>query len=219
MATKHELMSRLRVNSAHAKDLLRRAQGIATSIAGLAEPLPSGVDADKVLDETRSMLADVGQSALDRISQHLDEGMDEVRRIAEQVDALAERVESLPGALSESTVELLTQTADTIDGRISELIETATTAFEDTQQRVVNGIDEIRTRVASLAEHAQDTVHAGLDDLERVLSQSRADVDRIISTLERTRTTVLTICNTVGIGASSARPVVETSVSAFSAVS
>ncbi|TIQ41870.1 MAG: hypothetical protein E5X49_17195 [Mesorhizobium sp.] len=165
------------------------------------------------------MLADVGQSALDSIAQHLDEGMEEVRRIAEQVEALAERVGNLPGALSESTVEVLTQTAGTIDGRISELIETATTAFEETKERVTNGIEDIRTRVTSLSENAQNTVQEGLDDLGRTLSQSRADVERIISTLERTRATVLTICNTVGIGASSTRPVVETSVSAFSAVS
>lgn len=219
MATKNELLTRLRVNAAHAKDLLRRAQGVATSITELTGPLPGGIDADTILAETRAMLADVGQSGLDRISQQLDEGMDEVRRIAEQVEMLAERVDNLPAALSESTIELLAQTAGTIDERISELIETATTAFEETRERVTNGIEDIRSRVILLAEKAQNTVQGSLDDLERALTQSRADVERIISTLERTRVAVLAICNTVGIGASSTRPVVETSVSAFSAVS
>lgn len=218
MATRHELMNRLRLNSAHAKDLLRRAQGIATSIADLADPIPDSVDADAVVAEAKAMLVEVGQSGLDRITQHLDEGMDEIRRIAEQVEAMAERVENLPEALSESTVELLMQAADTIEGQIAELVDMATTAFEETEQRVVNGVEEVRTRVAALAEQAQHAVHGALDELERVLNQSRADVDRIISTLERTRATVLTICNTVGIGASSARPVVEASVSVFSAV-
>ncbi|MEP9372754.1 hypothetical protein [Mesorhizobium sp. KR1-2] len=218
MATKHELISRLRINTAHAKGLFIRAQAIATSIAKLSEPVAEGTDADTILDEARAMLVDVGQSGLDRISQHLDEGMNEIRRIAEQVEQVAGRVANLPETLSEGTIELLKETADAMEDRIAELIDMATTTFEETEQRVVTCIEETRSRVASLAEQAQNTVYAALEDLGRVLKQSRSDVDRIISTLERTRATVLTICNTVGIGASSARPVIETSVSAFSAV-
>lgn len=90
-----------------------------------------------------------------------------------------------------------------LEHEIEETIETVRTAFDDTE----------------LSGKVREDVERALGDLRDFVERTRRDVNQLMSTLERTRQTMLSICRTAGIGASSVQPIAEGAISAFEAVS
>jgi hypothetical protein len=100
-------------------------------------------------------------------------------------------------------------TSELLEQEIEGTIETVRTAFGDIEQRVKDAIEEAKGHIEELSGKVREDVERALGDLKDAVERTRRDVNELMSTLERTRQTVPSICRTAGIGASSAQPIVE----------
>jgi ABC-type transporter Mla subunit MlaD len=197
--------------------MLARAQELA-SRAGSFDPSPNPVGGGMAIAEMTTILEQVAASGVDQVTNQLADWREPLDAIAERVEEVMGKIADLSDELRARSIEDLEEFSQTIDEQIEEMTSSVEVAFAETSDKINETIETTSKRLEELTGKAEATIEAALVDLQDGLGRARQDVDRIVSTLENTRQTVLTICRTLGIGASAAQPAVEVAATAFSAV-